>query len=463
MKVFLLILAILPLLFLSLILLINYKRLDKLLVAVLFATFLHELLLVSFPIFYSIVTDFEHETNLNITVAIKDLVNVMIGETIYVFSFCMTLFIGLSIRKRWVFKENNKIVTPIFVNTTEKKLFVFLIIVGGVTFFLQLVGMGISISNPVLAQLDAWSSGIFFSFTPLVASAILVTKKDSIKYHPNLFKMASICLVSLLVLGVLTASRGRIMWVASLVLIMGFVNNNKKIIYISLISLILFLPLFSFLGNFKSLAATSMISGGNSLDLFKIIYEERNTVAEVSQNNSFFYNFAERAQGPRNSIVLYDLYDQGDGAKASIYLGSIFFPAPRLVLPDKPIPGSFNEDENNSAVFKVMSIAHDVPYMGPMLASSHAYWEGGYLAVFIYGILTAFLWLVAFLLGVKLPYNLFAIVVLSFSAALLIDGFLTMFSPIYAYILILWKWIIPTIFLYLILSPLKKAGKYTIQ
>ena len=99
MKVFLLILATLPLLFLSIILLINYKRLDKLLVAVLFATFLHELLLVSFPIFYSIVTDFEHETNLNITVSFKDLVNVMIGETIYVFSFCITLFIGLSIRK----------------------------------------------------------------------------------------------------------------------------------------------------------------------------------------------------------------------------------------------------------------------------------------------------------------------------------------------------------------------------
>lgn len=461
MKLILFILAILPPIFIVLILLYKYKKLDKLITSVLFATIVHELLLITFPVIYSISNNFEHESNLNIDVSISDLVKVMFGEVLFVFAFTIIFLLGLNLKKNFVFNDKKENVL-IFGNRTESRLFVFLITIGAITFFLQLSTMGFSISNPILSQINDWSSGIFFSYTPIVASAILVTKRNIFKYYPNLAKLSIICLLSVMILGILTAARGRIMWVASLVIIMGFIYNQKKIIYFSIISLLFFLPFFSFLGNFKNFAATSIISGGKSIDLIKIIIDERSSVTELGQskgNSSFFNSFAERAQGPRNSIVLYNSYDKENGPNFSIYLGSFFFPIPRFFWPNKPIPGSVNEDEANSAVFKVMDNGHDLPYMGPILASAHAYWEGGYMAVLLYGFVTGVLWVSIFLLCSKLPYNLSMIIVLSFSAALLIDGFITIFSPLYAYILIFWKWVFPTLFFYVFLKLFKSPNK----
>lgn len=453
-------LALLPPILIVTILALKYKKLDKIVISVLFATLLHELFLVSFPVLYSLSNNFEHESQLDISVSRNDLINVMFGESLYILTFTFVFLVGLNLKKSWVYTDRDKLNAPVFDNLTEKRLFIFLISIGAFTFFLQLATMGLSISNPVIAQLDAWSSGIFFSYTPIVASAILVTKKNIFLNSPKLSKLAIICLVSLVIIGILTAARGRIMWVASLIIIMGYINGQKKIIYYSIIALIFFLPFFSFLGNFKSLAATSLIAGGKSSDLVKIIYEERSTISDLAQNNgSFFYSFAERAQGPRNSVILYNSYDQGEGPDLSIYFGSLLFPIPRFFWPNKPIPGSIDDDETKSAVFKVMDIGHDSPYMGPILASAHAYWEGGYLAVFFYGILTGILWISVLLFCTKLPYNLSMIVILSFTAALLIDGFLTIFSPLYAYILIFWKWVLPTLTLYIFFKLFLKPKK----
>lgn len=454
-------LAIFPPLFIFSIFLLNHRRLDRLIISVLLATLSHEVLLVTFPVLYSLYSNFEHESILYISVKQSDLIDVMIGETLYVFTFCLTFLLGLQLKKSWIYQRNNKIESPNFGNVSENILFAFLIFSGALSFSIQLVTMGLSISNPLFFQIEAWSSGIFFSFTPIVASCILLTKKNILSLKPKLSKLAIVCLSSIIILGILTAARGRIMWVASLLIIMGYISDNKKIIYRSFIAIIIFLPLFSFLGSYKNLAATSIISGGKSTDLAKIIYEERNTILDVVQNNnSFFYSFAERAQGPRNSVVLYNLFNQGESASYSVYLGSFFFPIPRFIWPTKPIPGSINADENNSAVFRVMDIGHNLPYMGPILASAHAYWEGGFLAIIFYGLLTGIFWILLLIFCNKLPYNLTILIVLSFTAALLIDGFLTVFSPLYAYILIFWKWVLPVLFLFFFLKILTKPTRY---
>lgn len=447
---YLLLFSVLPPLLILIVLFIYFKKVDRIIRAVLIATFIHEVFLVTYPVIYSLIYELEHESFLNINVTYNDLLKVMVGESLYVFSFSFTFILFLRIKPFWIYKKDNKINFILFDTISEKFLFYFLISIGSVTFFLQLVTMGLSISNSILAQLDAWSSGIFFSFTPIVASAIAITKQNFKKQYPKLFYLSVLCLSSVVVIGILTAARGRIMWVASLIIILAYVSKQKKMIFLSLISLIIFLPFFSFLGSYKSIAATSLISGGKTSDLIKIIFEEKSAILELSgDNKSFFYSFAERAQGPRNSVVLYNSYENGESASFDIYLGSLFFPVPRFFWPTKPIPGSIDDNENNSAVFKVMDIGHDLPYMGPVLASAHAYWEGGYFSVILYGFFTAILWCIVFLLCSNLPYNLTLLTILSFSAALLIDGFLTIFSPLYAFILISWKWILPTLFLYI--------------
>ena len=445
--------SILPPIFISLIIKIYYKKLNKLMLSVLFATLLHQILLVSFPVLYSIYNDFEQESLLSINVSTMDLINVMVGEVIYVFSFMIIFISGLGIRKSWINKTRDNPKNIRFNSIGERLFFLIILSIGAFYFLTQLLTLGLSISNPLFLQLNKLF-GVLFSYSPIIASAFVITKKGFYKNYPFLFMLAFLCLSSLTIIAILSATRGRIMWIASLIIIMSYLNNQKKYIIYSIISLFIFLPFFSFLGKFKSIAATEIVSGGNTLGLVKILFEERGAVADLIENNdsSFLDSFSNRAQGPRNSVVLYNSYNDGTSPNGRIYLGSIFFLVPRVLWPNKPIPGSIDSDENNSAVFKVMSYGHGLPYMGPILASAHAYWEGGYLAVLFHGMIVGFLWIAIFLFSRKVSYNVFIIIAITFSAALLIDGFLTIFAPLYAYILIFWKWVIPVALLYLILK-----------
>jgi hypothetical protein len=194
----------------------------------------------------------------------------------------------------------------------------------------------------------------------------------------------------------------------------------------------------------------SLMSGGRPLDLLRIFLEQREAMSSnpAVHNVSFLDSFAQRAQGPRNSVVLYNLYEKGAGADLSIYTGAILFAVPRFFWPEKPISGSLDGNDESTAVYKVIDIGYNLPYMGSILASAHAYWEGGWIAVILYGFITGLLWSGVFIFCRKLPEHLSWIIALSFAAALLIDGFLTALYPLYAYILIAWKYIMPTLVLY---------------
>jgi len=386
---------------------------------------------------------------MDISVSSTDLLEVMVGESIYVLMFCLALMFGLGMRKPRKKRDINIFHDSSIIPKAEYHFLGFLIVLGGIFFGLQLIMIGAVIENSVLAQVYDWSAGAFFSFTPLVASAILITKKQSFKKYPLLSKFALICLISLVIIGILTGARGRIMWVAFLIAITGYLNSERKYLIISVVLLFIFLPLFSFLGGQKNLVAHSILTGGRPSDLLQIIFEERIDISIVTEQNvSFLDSFAERAQGPRNSVVLYNLYDKGAGADPSIYLGAILFPVPRFFWSEKPIPGSLDGKDENSAVHKVMDIGYNLSYMGPLLASAHAYWEGGWIAVFSYGFITGLLWSFIFAFCERLPKNIAIIIALSFAASLLIDGFLTAFYPLYSFILIFWKWVMPTLFLY---------------
>jgi hypothetical protein len=397
-----------------------------------------------------------------ISISTSDLIKVMLGESIYVLMFSLVLMFGLGMSKSWRKKENNVSCGSFIIPKTEYHLLGFLTILGGFLFASQVFMLGTGIENRMVAKFYDWSTGAFFSITPLIASAILITKKQSFRKYPLLSIFALICLISVVLIGLLMGLRGRIMWVASFIAIAGYFNSRKKYLFTSVLLLVVFLPLFSFLGTqqFRSMVAETLyVSGGRTLDLIKLFFEQRKAiVGENNQNVTFLDSFAQRAQGPRNSVVLYKLYEEGSGADLSIYSGSVFFPVPRFFWPEKPIPGSWDGNSENSAVYIVVNIGHNLPYMGSLLASAHAYWEGGWFAVILYGLLTGLLWFWIFVFCSKLPKHLAWIIALSFTASLLIDGFLTALYPLYTYILIAWKYVMPILVLYGALKFFKSAS-----
>ena len=451
MPIYLFILCLVPPILIASLLLLRKGHSNKVITAVLYATLIHEACLVSYPVLHSIVTDFSFEKTMAISISTNDLIKVMSGESIYVLMFCLVLMFGLRMSKSWSKNENSVSSDNFIIPKTEYHILGFLTILGGFLFGSQLFMLGTGFENSMVAQFYDWATGAFFSITPLIASAIIITKKQSFRKYPILSTFALICLISIVLIGLFLGLRGRIMWVVSFIAIAGYFNSRKKYLIKSILLLALVLPLFSFLGGqqFRSTIAEISMSGGSTLDFAKLFIEQRkNAASDSSQNMAFLDSFAERAQGPRNSVVLYKLYEEGSGADLSVYLGSVLFPVPRYFWPKKNIPGSSDDNPENSAVFKVVDIGHNLPYMGPLLASAHAYWEGGWIAVILFGILTGMLWLGIFVFCKKLPEHLGWIIALSFLSSLLIDGFLTALYPLYSFILIAWKYVMPVLVLY---------------
>jgi len=58
------------------------------------ATVIHELLLVVFPVWYSVFTDFKLEDTMKASVGAEDLLRVLTGESIFVLMFAIALVIG---------------------------------------------------------------------------------------------------------------------------------------------------------------------------------------------------------------------------------------------------------------------------------------------------------------------------------------------------------------------------------
>ena len=462
MSILLFVLCLIPPILIALLLSQAKKRRNKVITAVLYATLIHEVCLVTYPILHSIATDFSFEKSMAISISANDLIKVMLGESIYVLMFCLVLILGLGMRKSW--RKNETIVSgdSVFIPKTEYNVLGFLIILGGFLFATQLLLVGTGIKNNVVKQFYELMTGAFFSITPLIASAILITKKQSFRKYPILSTFAIICLISLVINGLLLGLRGRVMWVISFIAIAGYFNSRRKYLIISVLLLVAFIPLFSFLGGqqFRSMVAETINTpGGGTFNLIKLFIEQRKATAiDDNQNMTFLDSLAQRAQGPRNSVVLYNLYEENSGGGLSIYLGSVLFPLPRIIWPEKPIPGSLDSNPENSAVYIVMNIGHNLPYMGPILASAHAYWEGGWFTLILYGLLTGLLWLWIFVFCSKLPEHIAWIIALSFLASLLIDGFLTALYPLYTYILIAWKYVMPTLVLYGAFKIFKSAS-----
>lgn len=413
------------------------------------ATLIHELLAVVFPVWYSVFTDFKLEGNMKASVGAEDLLRVLTGESIFVLMFALAFVIGWPRSK----PQGGRLIDAASGHNQamrERIVLNILIVTGCLIYVREIIQPSVALqvgSGGMVEQVFRWFQAVF-SFTPLAACALILTRRRALFAYPLQVLLAAIPLLALLVIGFTTGLRGRIMWTISLLVITGILNHQRKFITLGVAIGIVMIPLFAFLGGTYHLSQE-----GNMIEPARLYEEGKSRVKEGLKNmgDELLYAMAWRAQGPRNSVVLYQQFNSGADAGFTTYLGSIFFPIPRLVWPRKPGAGSTDGTLSSSAIYLVMELAYGYEAgacMGPSLASAHAYWEGGWGWLIAAGFITGLLWNIIFKLCRRLPEAMAAVVVFAFAAALLIDGMLTMLHPLYAVIIAWWQWVLPVLILY---------------
>jgi len=460
----LLLLTIVPIFVLGTLLVWVHKSGRKLWTVILGLTLFHELVLIVFPVWHSVFTDYSQERLMMASPKPIDLVVVMLGEAIFV-----TMFgIGFGIRRRrkmtvpvnrLIDKRLTRTDMLFLVTLTAFGMFIYLgdFISTPPSFQKYVAKVGGAFSTSFTGLIYAWSKAILW-FPSLVACALVVTRFKNKRYPIWLSWMGAITLISLLLTGVTSGLRGRITWAISLLVISGYLKGQKRLIYAGLVFFVLLIPIFSILpGVVRSISYSVAEHGGSRIDLSKKVFRKlkqsrNNKVDLIDFGSNFLADASWRAQGPRNSTVLYKLFDEGNIPGFTPYIGAILFPLPRAIWPGKPIIGSSDGTTPGVAMYTVMRIGHGLSYhvMGPCLASAHAYWELGWAGILIYGLITGLFWNLILTWCDKIGGPLSIVIALSFSATLLIDGFLTMFAPLYSIITSFWKVFIPVIVIYIV-------------
>lgn len=418
------------------------------------ATLVHEILLVSFPTIYSVLTNYKAESRMLVKVTADDLLSVMIGESIFIFMFAIGLVITLP---NLTYKKRSLVLMS---GRTQYYIISVLIILGFLVYIPTLLSLIFGAEASVLTQLANALTGHFW-YMPLVPCAFLITKRGEFSANPVRTFLALIPLLSLIILGLTTGIRGRIAWVISLIVLAGLYNRRKTVIIICLIGAIALLPAFSLFGTSEVRAA--MIGGASPREVLTLLYNEiTNTVINDNKMTDVFLDaFAERAQGVRNSVMLYKDSEGGGGGFAT-YKGALVAFVPRALWAEKPMLGSLGHSAGGMAMYKVMDWGYgtadaDGGTMGPMLASAHAYWEGGVIWLVVGGLITGLFWNIIFSFCRHLPAIIAAIIIFTFAAAHLIDGLLTMLVPLYSIIIRSWLSLLPLFLIYLIIRLIRSA------
>jgi hypothetical protein len=419
-----------------------------------FATLIHETILVTYPTLYAVFNDFKFEKQLRFVVRNDELLRVILIENCYIFIFLLPFLFQLKQR------------SISFKNTPHQlfKFFAIISFLGVIVYMYQIINRP-SIEQIVNSYANSGlpeSSNKFVSFftiafqhTSIIIASILAVRADNEIYSKNYQYLGIMMLISVLLMVLFSGVRGGLIWGAEFVLLISMLKKRKKPIYIMLFLVLLFIPLNNILlTKIRPISEEIAKEGGVTLNaavnIVQTIFTSVNEKSEESPG--IFESLAERAQGPRNSVALIKLYENGKPQGFSIYKGAIFAFVPRFIM-ERPVFGSPNDNFEDAGIFKVMQLNYPNTTfinMGPFLASVHAYWEGGYFGVLLIAFLTSMMWILIFRFSYKLPPYLGLVFCLLPSCSLLIDGFITMFYPLYSFIGIFWKSLVPLFTLYLI-------------
>jgi len=448
----LLLFSTIPLVVLGILLRAAHRAGSTLRTAIVGATIFHESVLVVFPIWYSVFTGFYLVREIGASP--DSLLEIMIGEAIFVvlFASCMSFGVRARTVKQWrtaFSSESNRLERLVIILLGSIGLLINLwrFLTPVESLLESIHHADIIVPKEWWIVLGGWIKGAY-EFPSLVAAALLVVGPKI----PRLLRFLGATSLSALALqGLSSGVRGRLLWVLSLLVIMGYLLNRKKVIYVAVGVLVLVLPLSVFLvGGYRSIYYTELEGASRVKALSRLFEAVKTGEFKDPADVSFVASLADRAQGPRNSIILHELYDSGQSAGFKPLSSALYMPIPRVVWPDKRPAGSIDKTNYGSAIYLVRGIGYGAPIytMGPILSSGHAYWEWGWLGVVMSGVITGLFWNFLLTFSDRSARPLLLVIVLSFSAALLIDGLLTALMPVYAIVRAFWLFVVPTMLLY---------------
>jgi hypothetical protein len=415
-------------------------------------TIVHEILFIGYPIWYALWSDFRLERELLTAVASDQLIMVMVGEAL----FCVLFALAFACFR---LHGTSAVRLPGREQAAERMLL--LLVLAGLVVYGQMVltpptpyeEMELIVRPEAgwVAQIAGWLNSLFH-FTPLIAAALLVFRhRDRATLGWPIERLLSIALLLLVVyVGLFSGVRGRITWVISVLFVGAVLRGQRRGAALTAVLAAVAAPLVFALGPETRAAIIAVTSAGFSRsDIVRMVLEfSREGVSAISETGPAD-QLAMRAQGPRNAVALYRLHDEVGAPGPRVYLGSVLFPIPRRLWTQKLAPGSPTPDFYDAATYQSKTLSSGPEgEMGPVLASAHAYWEGGWMAVAFAGLLTGLFWGALLRWSGSLPPALAAVVVLAFAGSFLVDGFLTAFCPLWTYVLTAWRWIIPVFGIY---------------
>lgn len=435
--------ATIPVIALGLLLHRTWRTGNRLRTIVIGLTFIHETSLIALPAWYSCFTGFELESGIGVT---RDqLLTVYAGEALFVLLFAAVLL--LPDRKRRAVRAQ----------ALEKHH----ILIGALVLGAAILYVG-RLFSPVFTAQDVanhyqisiksniWDAMLDWGITlvqwpGLVAAAVVASDRS---FFRPVRAIACSVLAGELIFAMLHGFRGGIVWVVSMVAIGGYYGGRKRLLLVAGVLTLFLIPLFPWLHSTMRYASIDAPLGTSRIEMIPFLLRgitDPTTIASGADAEGFLESWAVRAEGPRNSTALYALHDRGEAASYLPILGAAVLPVPRMWWSTKPVAGSTDTTNLGAAIYRVQQSKPNSAFydMGPILASAHAYWEGGWFWLVGAPLLSACMWRLLFAWANRSRRQFVDIIVLTFTTALPIDGFFGGINPVFAYVRILWITLLP--------------------
>ena len=438
----------------------SYKEGYRLITAVVFATAIYYVILFTYPVWYSTFTDFHFERMMNISNEEYGLLPVIFGEILFVLTFAIVIVSKKIHIKKTTFVHTKNDRRLVILITTIGFMVVFFKFQSSITDMTDMINRskGVYYTNSS-GMLFSWIEGVF-QIPAIITSAIILFPSNKVEKYRLLWRLLAISVLLIVAMQGLTMGiRGRVVTIVITLAIVGYINKRKEPFYYGVIIMLIATTLFTFLGGPMRSLYYSSNNDLSRIGLISTIYDEATgSESRASQygaaDNRFLFKLAERAQAPRNSIVLYEQFDSGNLAGLWPIVSALHLPIPKALWKEKRPAGSSNSLTYGQATYVVRKVGHGAyDYnMGPYLTSAHAYWEGGWLWLLTMSIVTAIFLKLVLSWSEKRKSIFSLIVVLILMQGVISNGFITIFQPLFEYIRYFWIMIFPLFILNFIIS-----------